>query len=150
MKMAERFRGLIQRVDPQENPIIPSPFVLKEGDKERRLTVGEKFNLSFLGSTNIQDKKKMKSLEIDVSPNGCLTLGMTWTNDSSQNAKWGLRNEPGKKDNRKELQATLTKHCFTYRGSQPYIEGSVLYFEYSDGKPVKLHGENWTLEYKPL
>lgn len=150
MKTLERFTGLIQRVDPQENLTIPSPFVLKGQDEKRRLTIGEKFNLSFLRSTNIQEENKMKSLEIAVFSNESLTLRMTWTNNSRHNAEWGLRNEWGKKE-RKELEATFTQHCFTSGEKQLYIEGSGLYFEYSDdGKPIKLHGDNWTLEYKPL
>ena len=149
METAGRLRG-IQGVNPQENITIPSPFVLKEGDKERRLTIGEELNLSFLGSANTQEENKMKSLRIAVSSNECLTLRMTWMNNSRQNAQWGLRNEWGKKD-RRELETTFTPHSFTSGKDKRYIEGSVLYFEYSDdGKPVKLHGDNWTLEYKPL
>lgn len=149
MKMAERFRELIQPVDPQENLTIPSRFVLRQRDEERRLIIGDKFNLSFLDSTNIQEENMMKSLEIVVSPNECLILRMTWANNARHNAEWGLRNLWGKKD-RKELETTFTKHSLTSGERQRYIEGSALYFEYSDGKPVKLHGDNWTLEYKPL
>ena|SRR3989338_325789 len=134
----------MRKLGESEPQIKPSPFVLINGDGERRLGIGESFPLST--TTESQTRAIGKPTTLQVQPDhDHITLIIVSSDFYRQRAEWGMISK-GSGNGRKEFGTTFTVNAFTAGDGRECIIGTCVYF---DEQNLRLVGNGWTLEYRP-
>jgi len=130
----------------KESTTVLSPFILKDGNKEHRLSQGETVLLN--PGAGLPDETPVESVKavVDLAR---VELWLKWVDQSSLKLEWGeqrpLRDGLGPN----EFGVNLSDNALDKREEESRVKGSDMRFE-SNMTRLQQNDTGWTIEYKPI
>lgn len=123
---------------------VPTSFMITLDGESKRIHTNENFDLKV--SQDISHEIGIESLRVIATSEKYLTLEIRYGGPQFSMPNWGMTRKSFDSDER-VFQLSLSQSAIHETNNQKYIIGSNLYFNKEE---TILHGENWTIEYKPL